>query len=79
MVDISKDAVERLAVLLDEQVKRICGANSTLAEILRAQSARIEELEAENNALRSKVAILEGRIADMEVPDDEPREEWRGS
>lgn len=45
-VDISKDAVEEMALMLDTEIERLCGAKSKEAQVLRAQSARIAELEA---------------------------------
>ena len=51
MTDISKEAVEAMAASLDEKVQRLCGANSTEAKVLRAQVARIEQLEAERESL----------------------------
>ena len=45
-LDMSKDAVEEMARMLDAEERRLCGAESAEAQMLRAQSARIAELEA---------------------------------
>lgn len=45
--DISKEAVEAMATMLDDEIGRLCGCRSKEATTLRAQAARIAELEEE--------------------------------
>ena len=51
MTDISKDAVHAMADELDAEVFARCGIKAKEATVLRAQSVRIAELEAQNKAL----------------------------
>lgn len=51
MTDISKDAVEAMADELDTEVFARCGVKAKEATVLRAQSDRIAELEAQNKAI----------------------------
>ncbi len=63
MTDISPEAVERLASTLDEQFRSMCGVHSREAETLRAQAARIAELEAERDTARAEALREAAEVA----------------
>ena len=48
------------------------------AEVSYVRKDLHDALQAKNNEQARQIAMLTARIADMEVPDDEPRAEWAG-
>ena len=69
MSDTSPEAVERLASAHENSIRMLCRdhtVRSKEADTLRAQAARIAELEARAEAAEAEVARLRQRLASIE-------------